>query len=364
MKADLLTATWAESTVSSSTQTAMGHREWETLLGQARQARLIGRLATHHIDRSGLAALPDGPRPHLESGLRLAERQQHEVRWEVDCIARALCGQDTPVVLLKGSAYLMANLPPARGRLFSDIDIMVPREAVERVEGALFAAGWICDERDPYNQRYYREWMHEIPPLRHVHRNSYIDLHHTITPPTSVFSVDGKQLIADAVALKDCPGLFVLCPTDMVLHSAVHLFTEGEFAHGLRDLLDMRDLLETFGQQEGFWEQLLAQAASRKLKVPLYHALFHVQRLFGKVVPTHLNDRVKSFGPNGLSKALMAWALRLALRPIHPSCDTRWTGLARWLLYVRSHMLRMPLRLVVPHLLRKAWIRRFPKEDV
>ena len=31
----------------------------------------------------------------------------------------------------------------------------------------------------------------------------------------------------------------VLAPADMVLHSAVHLFTEGEFSRGLRDLCDL-----------------------------------------------------------------------------------------------------------------------------
>lgn len=364
MKSDLITAIWSKSAVSPSPPAAMGHREWETLLAQARQARLIARLAMHYMDRIGLAVVPEGPRPHLESGVRLAERQQHEVRWEVDCIARALRGLDTPVVLLKGAAYLMADLPPARGRLFSDIDIMVPREAVERVEGALFAAGWICDERDAYNQRYYRQWMHEIPPLRHVQRNTYIDLHHTITPLTSKFSVDGTQLIADAIALKGYPGMFVLSPTDMVLHSAVHLFTEGEFSHGLRDLLDMKDLLDTFSHKVDFWELLLAGAKSRKLEVPLYHALVHVQRLFGDLVPIHLKHRVERLGPHMAARALIGWALGLALRPIHPSCDTQWTGLARWLLYIRSHVLRMPLHLIVPHLVRKAWMQRFPKVAV
>lgn len=360
MSHDLLTMVW----VKPNDQPQLNFRQWEVLLGQARQSQLLARLAAHHLDHAWLPIMPAPVRPHLESGMRLAERQQHEVRWEVDCIARALRHVAAPVVLLKGSAYLMAGLPPARGRLFSDIDIMVPREAVERVEGALFAAGWISDERDPYNQRYYREWMHEVPPLRHVHRNTYIDLHHTITPPVSTFSVDGKLLIADAVALKDYPGLFFLSPPDMVLHSAVHLFTEGEFSHGLRDLLDMRDLLETFRQRPDFWDTLLARATFLRLEVPLYHALFHVQRLFGAIVPVHLENRVHLLGPNALAKALMAWSLGIALRPTHPSCNTRWTGLARWLLYVRSHMLRMPLHLVVPHLVRKAWMRRFPKEDI
>jgi hypothetical protein len=54
----------------------------------------------------------------------------------------------------------------------------------------------------------------------------------------------------------------------------------------------------------------------------------------------------------------MAALLKRALRPDHPDCDTPGTRLARWLLYVRSHLLRMPWRQVLPHLLRKAWMRR------
>ena len=360
MHADpLLTAVWARP----DQQPVLAHRDWESLLGQARQSRLIARLASHHVDQGWLAGVPDGPRPHLEAGLRLADRQQHEVRWEVNCIARALRHLDTPVVLLKGAAYLMANLPAARGRLFSDIDIMVPRECLDTVESALFAAGWISEERDPYNQRYYRQWMHEVPPLRHVQRNTYIDLHHTITPPTSRFNVDGRELVRNAKPLDGHLGLHVLAPADMVLHSAVHLFAEGEFGHGLRDLLDMNDLLGHFETSQTFWPELIARAETLRLQIPLFHALFHLKRLFGTLPPQNLAQQVASFGPNFTSKWFMAWALGLALRPIHPTCDTRLTALARWLLYIRSHALRMPLHLVIPHLVRKAWMRYFPEKQ-
>jgi Uncharacterised nucleotidyltransferase len=360
MTADpLLTAVWAMP----GQKPTLGHGDWESLLGQARQSRLLARLASHHADKGWLADVPDGPRPHLEAGLRLADRQQHEVRWEVNCIARALSHLKTPVVLLKGSAYLMANLPAARGRLFSDIDVMVPRESLDTVESALLAAGWISEERDAYNQRYYREWMHEIPPLRHVQRNTYIDLHHTITPPTSRFNVDGNQLVRNAVPLPGFPGLSLLAPADMVLHSAVHLFAEGEFGHGLRDLLDLNDLLKHFEVDQAFWPDLLDRARVLRLQIPLFHALLHLRRLFGTLPPSHLVQKVASMGPNVFSRRFMSWALGLALRPNHPTCDTRWTPLARWLLYIRSHVLRMPLHLVIPHLIRKSLMRHFPEKQ-
>jgi hypothetical protein len=337
-------------------------RGWERFLGEARQARLIARIASHFQDQDWLADLPAGPKTHLQSGLSLADRQQHEVRWEIDCIRRALIDIDVPVVLLKGAGYLMADLPAARGRLFADIDLMVPHGDVGRVEGALFAAGWICDERDPYNQRYYRQWMHEIPPLRHVHRNTYIDLHHTITPPTSRFAVDGARLLEKVVAIDEEKKIFVLAPVDMVLHSAVHLFTEGEYSAGLRDLLDLKDLLQHFSQKAEFWGNLFARAKALDLQIPLFHALFHTQRLFGFVPPAEWADSVRKLAPPAQNLLVMGWLLGLALRPDHPNCNTRWTGLARWLLYVRSHILRMPLYLVIPHLARKAWMRHFPEK--
>ncbi|MFV0275693.1 MAG: hypothetical protein ACK5HY_00675 [Parahaliea sp.] len=49
-----------------------------------------------------------------------------------------------------------------------------------------------------------------------------------------------------------------------------------------------------------------------------------------------------------------------AFTPCHSSSRLPLTGLAHFALYVRSHYLRMPLRLLLPHLLRKAWRDAFP----
>ena len=360
MTLDLLSPIWAQP----DEMPVFTLPEWELVIGQAMHSRLPARLAQHFIDHNWMSLVPDGPRQYLEGGLRLADRQRHEVHWEVDCIRRALKGIDTPVVLLKGAAYLMAGLPAGKARIFSDIDIMVRQDRIIDVERSLFSCGWIGTERDAYNDRYYRQWMHEIPPLTHVQRKTVIDLHHTITPPTSRFKVDGNKLFDKIVALDDSRQLFVLAPPDMVLHSAVHLFQEGEFSHGLRDLLDLKDLLQFFEKQSDFWHELFDRADALGLQIPLFHALFHIQRLFGVSPPPEWEERVVQLSQSAPSRRVMAWLLRLALLPDHPSCDTRWTGLARWLLYVRSHALRMPVHLVVPHLVRKAWMRHFPKKPV
>ncbi|MEK8048645.1 nucleotidyltransferase family protein [Ideonella sp. DXS22W] len=336
--------------------------DWANLLGQARSALLMARVANCLSERELLGEVPERPRSYLVRSAEVADRHQHAVRWELAQIQHALKRLSGPVLVLKGCAYIALKLPASRGRTVSDIDVLVPKVQVGSAESALLAAGWIPQERDLYNQRYYRKWMHEIPPLTHVKRGTVIDLHHTITAPTSSFAVDGARLIEASRPIDPAdPQWRVLQPVDMVLHSAVHLFQEGEFEHGLRDLLDMDWLLQHFEKvEDGFWPQLLARAGELKLQVPLHHALHHIERLFGRRVPDGHRAAVVALAPAWPQRVAMAWLLTRALRPHHPSAEQGGEALARALLYVRSHWLRMPLHLLVPHLVRKAWMRHFP----
>jgi len=287
MTRDLLSGLW-----SATEAPVLTPRDWELLLAQAAASRLSARLAHHYLARGWMHTVPEGPARHLDSARRFTDRLRYEVLWEVDHIERALRDLATPVVLLKGAAYVAAGLPPGVGRLFSDVDIMVRRDQLGAVETALFAAGWIPEKLTPYDDRYYRQWMHELPPLQHIQRRTSLDVHHTIAPPTSRFATDGALLLAHCVPLPDEPRLSVLQPCDMVLHSAVHLMQEGDFSGGLRDLLDLNDLLVHFGTREGFWPMLLARAIELGAETSLHHVLTQVERLFGTRVPKAQADRV------------------------------------------------------------------------
>lgn len=332
---------------------------WLSLLSQARRANLAARLAWR-VDVTGMV-VPPQVRWQLDGATKAQHHLARMVALELRHLARALRGDGVDFVLLKGAAYLAAALPPALARQFGDIDVLVRRADLAAAEAALMGGGWVNLDAQPYDQRYYREWMHEIPPLTHISRSSVIDLHHTIVPPTSVFRVDGSALMAHAQPVAGSPGQQVLQPVDMVLHSMVHLFTEGEFDNGLRDLLDLWDLLHHFSRQDArFWDALLARADALGLGRPLHHALHHLERLAGPTLPDRLRAQFMHFQPAWPARWLMHWLLSIGLRPQHPASSRPGDGLARWLLYVRSHWLRMPLRLLLPHLLRKAWMQRFP----
>lgn len=355
--ADLLSGIWAVD----AKPPELTPRQWESLLGQARRSRLLARLA---LMVQGWPEPPHGPQMHyLDGALRVVARQRQELLSELLHLRQAVAGLGVPVVLLKGAAYSLAGLPPNRGRVFSDIDLLVPRAALAAAELTLQASGWVSQERDAYNQRYYREWMHEIPPMVHVQRGSVIDLHHTIAPPTSRFAVDGEKLLARIRPI-GASGFYMLAPEDMVLHSAAHLYQEGEFDHGLRDLLDLHDLLEHFGREPGFWAELMRRAAELHLGEPLFMLLTQRQRLFGAGVPAAQAAAFEALAPRWATRRLVGPLLARALLPQHPDCDSLATRWARQLLYGRSHALRMPLRLLLPHLVRKAWMARFPARPV
>lgn len=326
-------------------------RDWDLLIRQGRAAGLLARLGIL-LDEAGLTGqVPDAPRHHLDSARILADKHRRDVLREVGHIDKALAPLGHPVIFLKGAAYVLADLPSARGRLFNDIDILVPREGLDLVERALLQHGWAPIRQSAYDQAYYRRWMHELPPMRHVQRQTVIDVHHTVLPTTARVTLPPHLLLAGARPARD--GLLVLSPADMVLHAAAHLFNEGEFASGLRDLDDLARLLRHFGREPGFWERLAERARLLDLRRPLFYALRYGRAILGLTVPAGIEAAMADAAPSDPLTALMDGLFGRGLRVQHASCDDAFTPAALWLLYVRAHHLRMPPHLLVPHLVRK-----------
>ena len=329
---------------------------WDLLLRQADAANLDAFLLVLLEDAGLLDAVPAGPRAHLEWTRTGAAGHARAARYEVRQIRKALDGVGVPLILLKGAAYALAGLEAGRGRLFSDIDILVPKARLAEVEAALMMHGWITTHHDEYDQRYYRQWMHELPPMQHARRGNSIDVHHAILPETARVRPDPDSLRACARPIAAEPGLATLAPADMVLHSAVHLFFDGEFDKGLRDLVDLHRLLGEFGAQPGFWDALPARARELQLGRPLFYALRYCPRLLGTVVPPAVRAAVALDGPRGPLLWLMDRLFERALLPLHPSCADAFDGPARFALYVRGNWLRMPPLLLAQHLFHKAFI--------
>ncbi|MEM9253855.1 MAG: nucleotidyltransferase family protein [Pseudomonadota bacterium] len=337
--------------------TALEPRQWELIIAQARSTRLLAALAIQLNDRAMLERLDPRIGRHLESELLVADKQQRDLRFDCELLRRALATADLPLILLKGGAYITAGLPVGRGRLITDIDIIVPADQLDASETALNSAGWASAKVSAYDDRYYRAWGHEIPPLYNSERGTTLDLHHNILPPTAGPSVNASLLFENLQPIS--PGVFSLGHCDMVIHSATHLFHEGEFHHGLRDLWDLDRMLRDFPRQDpNFWSGLLRRAEDLQLTVSLSHGLRYTQAVFNTPVPADVAEACVAQSMQ-LRRPLMDFLFRRAFRPPHPSCHLPLTGVALQLLYMRSHYLRMPIYMLLPHLARKAWVGKF-----
>ena len=330
---------------------ALDEAGWDLLVRQARHANLLGRLYQLLHDCQLLGdALPRAC-SHLKSAAVMADRQHQSVRHEARLLRDTLADIGLPLILLKGAAYVMAGLPAASGRVFADLDILVPKAKLSEAESALMQCGWASATLDAYDQRYYRQWMHELPAMQHMHRGTALDVHHTILPPTSRLHPDPAALIADSVEVPGWPGVRTLAPCDMVLHSAAHLFHEGEADNLLRDLSDLDLLMRHFAvTAPDFWPRLVARATQMGLAPPLRLALRYASQILRTPVPEATLREVGAGRPQAVLDELYA----RALQPQHASTADWTTPAWRRLLCVRAHWLRMPPHLLALHLARKA----------
>ena len=322
---------------------------WTALLTIARAEQLIGTLA----HRLAGQEMPGSVAAILGDARTNADYQKRAALWEADCARRALGSYPGKVVLMKGTAYVAAGLMAGQGRHIGDLDIMVARDHLPQVEALLLGeGGWEWVKEDAYDDAYYRDHMHELPPMIHKERDAMIDVHHTILPMTARPMPDAAAMLADAQ--KPSPlqgrggssaaaegegdfGLHIFAPTDMAIHCATHLIADGDLSGGLRNLWDMHCLLTEFGG-DAYWPALKSRAEHHQLWPAVHRAARLSRQLYGTDIPKDWQSW------NGQDKWFV---LRLTARDEWGRGSRK---LIRFCFFVRSHWLRMPPLMLAKHL--------------
>ncbi|WP_373487169.1 nucleotidyltransferase family protein, partial [Blastomonas sp.] len=285
---------------------------------------------------------------------------QRQALWEAECARVALGDYPRRVVLLKGTAFAAAGYDAAQGRSIGDLDILVERAGLDQVEALLLAAGWEWVKPDPYDDAYYRQWMHELPPLIHAERDRMIDVHHTILPLTAKPTPVAAALIADARALPS--GLYVLSPADIICHAAAHLIADGDLSGGMRNLWDIDRLVRQFVVEEpGFSEALTDRARLHGLTEAVSRALRLSTQLFGTPIVfrrtpesssqiAQSRPRLRLAPENGTDKRQVSDRLFLRRITAVDGWGRKTRKLTRQAFFIRSHALRMPPLMLARHL--------------
>ncbi|WP_374944846.1 nucleotidyltransferase family protein [Sphingomonas sp.] len=318
---------------------ALDAEGWTALIATARAEQLMGTLA-YRVE--GLP-MPWSVAAILVDARAAAEHGRRAALWEAEMARRALGGVDCPVLLLKGTAFVAGGLLVGRGRSIGDLDILVPRDALDAVEAALLAHGWEWVKPDAYDDAYYRRWMHELPPLIHRTRDRMIDVHHTILPPTARPKPDAAALIAGSVELVN--GLRLLSPADMVVHAAAHLIADGDLAGGLRNLWDIDRLCREFEEDDADFYLSVMEAA-------WYHNLWHETGRALRLARQIFGTPVKAYDIPIRFRFDEVWSDQWFRRRLlaRDNWGRATQPATRFGFYVRSHWLRMPPALLARHL--------------
>ena len=319
-----------------------GH--WNAVVEEARKTQLLGPLAVRLLEADVLEQVPQAVQRHLALAELTARRRSEAAMWEVAAMRRAI-DPAISLVLLKGCAYVASHDTNAGGRIFSDVDVMVRRPDLSLLESALVAAGWKPSQVNAYDQAYYRNWMHEVPPMAHVRRHTVLDLHHAINPPISRYYVNPDKLFECLVEVQ--PGVFVLGALDRVIHCALHLLQEGDPQKLVRDLYDLHLLYRQHAHTVDGRSRLQDRAKAFGVQRLLDTALGAAQTLFA-------SDDEQNVKPSGWLERCLVRTARQVNQP------SSWlTALSGTAVLGYSHWIKMPLHLLLPHLIRKAWVSQF-----
>lgn len=316
---------------------------WTQLVHQCREQALLG--SAYQQLRPVAGRIPSQILAHFESGQTYADKQYHSLINELLQLEPVFSGAAYPVVLVKGVAYRLHQMPFAKGRVFSDLDLLVHADNMTDAVTRLQAAGFMDSTDHEYDRNYYLQWSHQHPPLRHFTRGSEVDLHHTIFFARSHVQVNITAFIGHAQPIAN--SVFSLpSPADMFVHACLHLFYQEESHKITKDLIDLWGIYQSVTNKE---QLLVAANLTNKPKVVGY-ALHTLQRLFSVPLCSDEQQFIEQH-----TNRFELWFISILLDGLtkqgsHKVARLYWT--------IRGHLIKMPWHLLLYHLAAKLWYLR------
>lgn len=240
--------------------------QWGAILPLANHMELLPQLAARWTNLDAFEQLPVAVQDRLRREVQKSDFTRVNMRYEMEQVARLLSDLGTPLVLLKGCAYLLADQAWALGRRTSDVDLLIQESSVDAAAKRLLEHHFEVDDKlSEKDTRYYRRWLHELPPIKHQYRKLEIDLHFRLLPVGDPSTFDASPLIERATAIAGT-AYHWLDPVDRVIHAAINLGRTGEFRRAFRDMWDIRKMTEVALAEGDFDWGVLSQRA-REIRI-------------------------------------------------------------------------------------------------
>lgn len=354
--------------------TSLSTEALSEIIAEARYYDMLAQLKYTCIKADIFDALPEPFKCHTNVGCYPSDNLTLRLEHEAEIIETVLGPLNINWIYLKGAAYHLAKFEEFKGRLMGDIDILVDEKHIPIVEIAFKKNGWMQKKITDYDEKFYREWSQEIPPMVHRQRLSELDIHFNILPKTLAASPDPLILMEQTISLnnenelkenshiEEDMGAKILSSQAMVVHSAVHLFYESEFDKGVRNLFDLYLLFQKFAKNDHFWDDLINLQNKMGNGDSVFYALRYCRLFLELDVPKRVVDFYDNYQPDPIKLKLADFAFRRIFCNNFPPNHLTGHRIAEIMLYMRGHMKRMPMRLLVPHFINKTVKTYFVKD--
>jgi hypothetical protein len=205
-----------------------------------------------------------------------------------------------PVIVLKGAHLAQLVYGNIALRPMGDVDILVHKDDVMRVEAALLGMEFAPAEYNRVIAKDNCEFVYGLP-----NRKLFVEVHWKFLPSMYRFKIDidelwerSRQVIIAGVEVS------VLCPEDLLLHLCMHTSAKHLFAMGLKPLYDLVETIRYYGKEID-WKQVQLRSQQWGGAKCVYLTFRLARELVEASVP---DDLMKTIKPSDFDERFMVLA--------------------------------------------------------
>ncbi len=220
---------------------------------------------------------------YLQSAGR-ATRLYHELGKVLGRLRQA----NIPVIALKGAHLAELVYRNTALRPMNDVDVLVHKDDLIRVEAALLGMGYAPTEchRQVAEDNY--DFVYGLP-----NRELFVEVHWNFLPSNhrSRIDIDGQWERSRQAVIAGAE-VSVLCPEDMLLYFCLHASTKHLFGMGLKPFYDIAETIRHYGNEID-WKRLQLRSKRSGAAKCVYLTFRLARELSGASVPDELMQAIE-----------------------------------------------------------------------
>jgi len=198
------------------------------------------------------------------------------------------------VMALKGAALAELVYGQIGLRTMGDIDLLVRKSDLARVEATLEDMGFRADE-SYRTKEWYQTQHHHIVPYASRDGVLKLDIHHDITTVSSSIRVPVEDLWTHAQIVRIATmASLTLSWEHMLLHLALHMADQNRFLGDLRGLCDVAEIVRRFPGGID-WNELVRVARAWGAMRQLFFVLSLAREAVGAAVPPQVLGQLRRY---------------------------------------------------------------------